>query len=64
MNIRITADSTCDLSPEYIAAHRIGIIPLTVNMGGVDYVDGADITPDAIFSHRSEEHTSELQSRE
>ena len=51
MNIRITADSTCDLSPEYIRDHHITIIPLTVSMGGVDYTDGADIAPDDIFRH-------------
>ncbi|MBR1820056.1 MAG: DegV family protein [Clostridia bacterium] len=51
MKIRITADSTCDLSPEYIRAHDITIIPLTVSMGGKDYIDGADIAPDDIFRH-------------
>ena len=51
MKIRITADSTCDLSPEYIQAHDITIIPLTVTMGGVDYTDGKDIAPDDIFRH-------------
>ena len=51
MKIRITADSTCDLSPEYIAAHDITIIPLTVSMGNRDYTDGVDITPDDIFRH-------------
>ena len=54
MKIRISADSTCDLSPEYIEKHQITIIPLTVNMGGVDYVDGEGITPDAIFKHVAE----------
>ena len=51
MNIKITADSTCDLSPEYIAAHNVTIVPLTVSMGGKDYTDGADIAPDDIFRH-------------
>ena len=51
MKIRISADSTCDLSPEYIAGHHIEIIPLTVTMGGRDYTDGADIVPDDIFRH-------------
>ena len=51
MSIRISADSTCDLSPEYIAAHHITILPLTVSMGGVDYVDGREIAPDDIFRH-------------
>ena len=51
MIIRITADSTCDLSPEYLAAHDVTIIPLTVSMGEKDYTDGADISPDDIFRH-------------
>ena len=51
MNIRISADSTCDLSPEYIEKHHITIIPLTVTMDGVDYIDGQGITPDDIFRH-------------
>ena len=45
MKIRISADSTCDLSPEYIERHHINIIPLAVSMGGRDYTDGLDITP-------------------
>ena len=51
MRIRITADSTCDLSPAYIAEHNITVIPLTVTMGGRDYTDGLDIAPDDIFRH-------------
>ena len=50
MKIQIMADSTCDLSPEYIAAHNVKIIPLQVNLNGRDYVDGVDITPDDIFN--------------
>ena len=53
MNIRITADSTCDLSHEYIAKHNITIIPLSVNMGGRNYTDGLDLTPDEIITHVS-----------
>ncbi len=51
MKIRISADSTCDLSPEYVAEHNISIVPLTVSMGGKDYTDGLDIAPDDIFRH-------------
>ena len=51
MKIRITCDSTCDLTPEYIAQHGITVIPLTVTMGGKDYTDGKDIAPDDIFRH-------------
>ena len=51
MKIRISADSTCDLTPEYVREHNIAIIPLTVSMGGRDYTDGVDIVPDDIFRH-------------
>ena len=34
MRIQISADSTCDLSREYVEAHHISIMPLTVSMGG------------------------------
>lgn len=52
MNIRITADSTCDLNAEYLAKHSIvKVIPMRVTMGGVDYADGIDLQPDDIFRH-------------
>ena len=51
MKIRISADSTCDLSREYIEQHNIAMMPLTVTMGGRDYTDGVDIAPDDIFRH-------------
>ena len=51
MKIKITADSTCDLSPEQIAQNGIKITPLFVNMGGKSYQDGIDIQPAEIFAH-------------
>jgi len=51
MKIRISADSTCDLDPGYIRRHEITMLPLTVSMGGRNYVDGVDIVPDDIFRH-------------
>lgn len=51
MKIRVSADSTCDLSPELIQEHHITIVPLGVNMGGKSYVDGVTITPAEIFAH-------------
>lgn len=50
MNIRISADSTCDLSAELVAKYNIAIAPLAVEMGGRDYHDGVDITPEDIFA--------------
>jgi DegV family protein with EDD domain len=45
----ITADSTCDLSPELIEKYQVKIIPLVVGLDGTDYLDGVDITPDDIY---------------
>ena len=51
MKIKITADSTCDLSPELISENDIGIVPLFVNKGGESFLDGVTITPAEIFAH-------------
>ncbi len=51
MKIKITSDSTCDLSKEQIAQHDIHIFPLAVAMGGKDYHDGVDLAPDEIYAH-------------
>jgi len=51
MNIKITADSTCDLSPELIERYHITVFPLHVTMNGESYRDGVDITPDQIFEN-------------
>ncbi|MCH5148017.1 MAG: DegV family protein [Clostridiales bacterium] len=50
MKIKITADSTCDLSPELIERYNVGILPLSVIMGEKVYKDGIDIKPTDIFS--------------
>lgn len=49
MKIRITADSTCDLSPELLRKYHIGITPLSVIIDGEVYHDGVDVTPRDIF---------------
>ena len=51
MNIKISADSTCDLSPELIARYDIGISPLYIVRDGESLVDGVDIIPDEIYAH-------------
>ena len=47
--IRITADSTCDLSPELLAQYNIETVPLYIIHDGTEYKDGVDITPDALY---------------
>mgnify|MGYP002627188232 CR=1 FL=1 len=54
MNIRISADSTCDLSPELIERYGIAITPLTIIKDGKPYVDGVEITPDDIYQYVNE----------
>ena len=49
MKIRMTADSTCDLTPEMIRKYSIGIAPLSVIIDGEVFHDGVDVTPRDIF---------------
>lgn len=49
MKIRMTADSTCDLTPELIRKYSIGISPLSVIIDGQVFHDGVDVTPRDIF---------------
>ncbi len=51
MNIKITSDSTCDLSAALIRQYDIGIAPLIVVKDGKHYHDGVDIVPGDIFAH-------------
>ena len=49
MKIKITADSTVDLSPELIEKYDIGIVPLCVNLGEQVFEDGKTIVPEQIY---------------
>ena len=49
MKVRISADSTCDLSPELVERFGITIIPLTVTCDGKSYKDGEEIDPEKLF---------------
>ena len=51
MNIKITADSTCDLSEELVKKYDIEILPLYIVKDGKSYKDGVEITPSDIFEH-------------
>lgn len=54
MKIKITADSTCDLSNELVQRYEVGVMPLHVIMDGKVYGDGVDIVPSDIFKCVSE----------
>ena len=49
--VRISADSTCDLSKELIEKYDITITPLYVRVGEEERLDGVNVSPDDIFAH-------------
>ncbi len=49
MSVKISADSTCDLSRELCEKYQIAIAPLSVVIDGNSYHDGVDVTPENIF---------------
>lgn len=52
--IRISSDSTCDLSPELVEKYDIAITPLKITLGDTDYTDQIDITPQKIYDYVAE----------
>ena len=58
MKIKISADSTCDLSRELAEKYDIAITPLYVTKNDLSFRDGIDITPEQIFEEA--ERTGEL----
>ena len=50
MKIHFSADSTCDVSPAFLARYPVEILPLAVELEGKFYRDGVDLTPDTIIS--------------
>ena len=53
----VTADSTCDLSPELIEKYGIRISPLYVRMGEEEHRDGVDVDSDRLFAYVAETGT-------
>ena len=51
MNIKITADSTCDLSEELLRQWNISLMPMHILMGGESHLDGATVHPADVFTH-------------
>ena len=51
MRIKITADSTCDLTKAQIEKYDISLMPLTIIKDGEYYQDNVTITPADIFAH-------------
>lgn len=53
--IKITADSTCDLSQHILDEMDITLMPLHIEVDGQDFRDGVDITPKDIFRYVGQE---------
>lgn len=51
MRIKITSDSTCDLSEAQIEQYNIGITPLYIVMDGKSLLDGVDVTSQDVFDY-------------
>ncbi|MBR2891121.1 MAG: DegV family protein [Bacilli bacterium] len=47
--IVITSDSTCDLEKEILEQYDIKVVPLYINVDGVEYKDGIDITTPEMY---------------
>lgn len=54
MNIKITSDSTCDLTKALLDQYDIDVIPLYIMKDGIAFRDGVDITPAEIFRYVEE----------
>ena len=50
MHIKLFADSTCDLPVELREKYQIGIVPMTITLGGISYRDGLDLNSEDIFA--------------
>lgn len=57
MKIKITSDSTCDLSPELLSENDIALFHLSVILGEKSYKDGMGITPQDIFDYVAQTDT-------
>lgn len=48
--VKVFSDSTCDLSPDLIEKHQIGIVPLYVLFNDDSFLDGIDITTQDLYN--------------
>ena len=49
MTVRIVTDSTCDLPAEIVSKLGITVVPLYINVGNRDYLDGIDMTRNEFY---------------
>lgn len=51
MNIRVVADSTCDLPVSIAKSNHITVIPTCINIGNKTYLDGIDMSRDQFYEN-------------
>ncbi|MBQ7978078.1 MAG: DegV family protein [Clostridia bacterium] len=54
MKIKITADSSCDLSRELIEKNNFSILPVHINLGDKEYADSRDISQEEFYKFLKE----------
>ena len=54
-SVAISADTTCDLTPELAKQYNIALLPLYITFGEESYRDGVEITPDEIYERYERE---------
>jgi DegV family protein with EDD domain len=47
--VGLVVDSTCDLTPEWLEAHDVTMVPLTVLFGTESYLDWIELRPDEFY---------------
>ena len=55
--VMITADSTCDLSPELLERFNIKTIPLTIQLRDESFFDGEGFTPEVMYERYRKDGT-------
>ena len=63
MRIKITADSTCDLSEELLAQWDIALMPMHILMGEDSYLDGVTIHPADVFAYECGRQNAQIRRR-
>lgn len=51
MYIKITTESSCDLTKELVEQYEIGVIPMAIQVGMESKLDGVEITPENLYVH-------------
>lgn len=49
--IKVTCDSTCDLTPALYAAYDVDVLPLGITLGDKLYSDGVDVTVQDLYDY-------------